>query len=209
VRPPPAPARPDGPIACDPSAAWPSGTTTPGTGSTRRGTAAKTGGRARRCARWTAASSRRLDLPAGRVVYLAQEIDRDTARRTVAAVRHLPKARLGAVLSVVGALGSEPQRLIETDEPSPGELRKLLLALGMAASPHLIVMDEPTNHLDLPSIECLERALGDCPSALLLVSHDVRFLGRLTRLRWEIAPDEADPAGLRMRLQVRRPPAVH
>jgi len=151
----------------------------------------------------------RLDLPAGRVVYLAQEIDRDTARRTVAAVRHLPKARLGAVLSVVGALGSEPQRLIETDEPSPGELRKLLLALGMAASPHLIVMDEPTNHLDLPSIECLERALGDCPSALLLVSHDVRFLERLTRLRWEIAPDEADPAGLRMRLQVRRPPAVH
>jgi ATPase subunit of ABC transporter with duplicated ATPase domains len=59
-------------------------------------------------------------------------------------------------------------------------------------------MDEPTNHLDLPSIECLERALADCPAALLLVSHDVRFLRRLTRTRWDISADEADPTGRRM-----------
>ena len=151
----------------------------------------------------------RLTLPADRVVYLAQEIDRARGAAVLAEVRRLPSDRLAAVMSVVSCLGSEPQRLIDTEQPSPGELRKILLALGMTRSPQLIVMDEPTNHLDLPSIECLERALGDCPSALLLVSHDVRFLERLTRLRWEIAPDEDDPAGLRMRLQVRRPPAVH
>ena len=54
-----------------------------------------------------------------------------------------------------------------------------MLATGMAHTPYLIIMDEPTNHLDLPSIECLESALMDCPSALLLVSHDRAFLNRV------------------------------
>jgi ATPase subunit of ABC transporter with duplicated ATPase domains len=45
----------------------------------------------------------------------------------------------------------------------------------------------PTNHLDLPSIECLEAALGECVSALLLVSHDLRFLDKLTRTRWAVS----------------------
>jgi macrolide transport system ATP-binding/permease protein len=63
------------------------------------------------------------------------------------------------------------------------------LAKGIANVPHLIVMDEPTNHLDLPSIECLEQALTDCPCGLLLVSHDRRFLGALTRRRWNLSKD--------------------
>ena len=54
--------------------------------------------------------------------------------------------------------------------------------------PHLIVMDEPTNHLDLPSVECLTEALRECSCGLLLVSHDLRFLGDLTAGRWEIRP---------------------
>jgi macrolide transport system ATP-binding/permease protein len=73
-------------------------------------------------------------------------------------------------------------------EASPGELRKLLLALGIALQPHLIIMDEPTNHLDLPSNECLEEALSDCPCGLLLVSHDEQLLRRLTRTHRQIAP---------------------
>jgi ATPase subunit of ABC transporter with duplicated ATPase domains len=52
----------------------------------------------------------------------------------------------------------------------------------MAREPHIIVMDEPTNHLDLPSIQCLEQALADCPCALILVSHDLIFLRRLTQV---------------------------
>jgi len=54
--------------------------------------------------------------------------------------------------------------------------------------PHLIIMDEPTNHLDLPSIECLEAALLDCPFGMLLVSHDQPFLNTLTHKRWHINP---------------------
>jgi ATPase subunit of ABC transporter with duplicated ATPase domains len=52
-------------------------------------------------------------------------------------------------------------------------------------------MDEPTNHLDLPSIECLENALSEAPCALLLVSHDERFLSRLATVRWELVQDGA------------------
>ena len=141
----------------------------------------------------------RLTLPADRVVYLAQEIDRARGAAVLAEVRRLPSDRLAAVMSVVSCLGSEPQRLIDTEQPSPGELRKILLALGMTRWPQLIVMDEPTNHLDLPSIECLETALADCPAAMLLVSHDLRFLRRLTRTRWEILPDAS---GRTMRLRI-------
>jgi ATPase subunit of ABC transporter with duplicated ATPase domains len=50
-------------------------------------------------------------------------------------------------------------------------------------------MDEPTNHMDLPSIEALETALADCPCALLLVSHDTRFLRKLTQTTWNVDPD--------------------
>ncbi len=130
-----------------------------------------------------------LDLPPGRFVYIPQEIDLAASRRILGDARALARWELAPVMTFVSCLGSRPERLLETDEPSPGELRKLLLALGVARRPWLIVMDEPTNHLDLPSIECLEAALAECVSALVLVSHDLHFLGKLTQTRWEISGD--------------------
>lgn len=127
-----------------------------------------------------------LNIPEERLVYLPQEIDIETSRKIKADVEKLSNQELGQVMTIVRRLGSHPQRLIESPDPSPGEIRKILLALGIARAPHLIIMDEPTNHLDLPAIECLEDALADCPCGLLLVSHDMRFLKKLTRLQWRI-----------------------
>ena len=59
---------------------------------------------------------------------------------------------------------------------SPGERTRAGLALVAARGVNLLVLDEPTNHLDLPAIEELERALADYEGALLVVSHDRRFL---------------------------------
>jgi ATPase subunit of ABC transporter with duplicated ATPase domains len=144
----------------------------------------------------------KLDVPNERLVYLAQEIDESEARQVIATVRSLPDSKLGEVMTIVSCLGSQPERLLETDLPSPGEIRKIMLALGMAFEPHLIIMDEPTNHLDLPSIECLETALADCPCALLLVSHDLRLLRKLTQRWWQISFDPHDPGRVVSRLQV-------
>ena len=137
-----------------------------------------------------------LDLPPERVIYVPQEIDRAHGLEILSRARRLDDASLGRVMSVISCLGSRPQRLLETDDPSPGELRKILLAEGLARVPHLIVMDEPTNHLDLPSIKLMEDALADVRCGLLLVSHDMRFLDRLTTTRWEIGSDGTLAASL-------------
>lgn len=120
-----------------------------------------------------------LDIP--------QELDEELARVVVERVKSLSSGERGRVLSVVAQLNSDPARILEGCATSPGEMRKLLLALGVLSSPALIVMDEPTNHLDLHSVEALERALAGYPGALLLVSHDERFLGACTSVRWSIA----------------------
>jgi len=59
---------------------------------------------------------------------------------------------------------------------SGGERTRLVLALLMNARANLLVLDEPTSHLDLPSIEVLEGALRDYAGAVLLVTHDRRFI---------------------------------
>ena len=129
---------------------------------------------------------RELTLPEHRVVYIPQEIVSDESRSILQSVRSLPSEVRGRTMAWVRRLGSDPERLIASELPSPGEVRKLVLARHLAHEPHLIIMDEPTNHMDLPSIECVEAALADYAGGLLLVSHDARFLDALTRIRWEI-----------------------
>ena len=131
----------------------------------------------------------RLNVPEEKVVVMPQEVTAASAQQILDEARSIPREQLGHVMNVVSRLGSRPHRLLESRNPSPGEIRKLLLALGMARAPHLIVMDEPTNHLDLPSIEALEKALAQCPCGLLLVSHDQRFLDSLAASRWHLEVD--------------------
>ncbi|NLI78622.1 MAG: ABC-F family ATP-binding cassette domain-containing protein [Candidatus Riflebacteria bacterium] len=137
-----------------------------------------------------------VNLPPEKVVTIPQEIDLAATTAILAELRSRPKAELGATLSVISCLGTDPKRLLQGDEASPGEVRKILLALGIARAPHLIVMDEPTNHLDLPAVELLEQALAGCPCGLLLVSHDRRFLRALATRHWEIVPAGDDPGSL-------------
>ena len=145
---------------------------------------------------------RKFNVDADRMVYVPQEIDIAATRGILNEVRMLPHDRLGSAMNVVSCLGSRPERLLESELPSPGEIRKVLFALGIVRTPHLIVMDEPTNHMDLPSIECLEEALDDCPCGLILVSHDERFLRKLTHRRWRIGCDASG-----CQLQVEETPA--
>ena len=128
-----------------------------------------------------------LNIAQSQLTYVPQEIDLSASQTILKQAKELPNEKLGKMMTVVSCLGSRPQRLLESTTPSPGEVRKLLLATGIANVPHLIIMDEPTNHLDLPSIECLEQALSDCPCGLILVSHDRRFMDALVQTRWHIS----------------------
>ena len=70
---------------------------------------------------------------------------------------------------------------LPTADLSGGEARRAALARAMAPDPDILMLDEPTNHLDLPAIEWLERKLSRSRAALVMISHDRRFLEALSR----------------------------
>lgn len=59
---------------------------------------------------------------------------------------------------------------------SGGQARRAALARVLSAQPDILLLDEPTNHLDLPAIEWLEQTLSGLSCAMMLISHDRRFL---------------------------------
>ncbi|AYD02907.1 ABC-F family ATP-binding cassette domain-containing protein [Neorhizobium sp. NCHU2750] len=83
--------------------------------------------------------------------------------------------RVTYLLQHLGLTGEEdPVRL------SGGEARRAALARVMAPEPDILMLDEPTNHLDLPTIEWLEDELRRTKSALVVISHDRRFLEKVS-----------------------------
>ena len=129
-------------------------------------------------------------LPAGKVLYVPQDLGEAEEQALIAEARALPPTERGRVMSLVAALGVEPGRLLASARPSPGEARKLMIALGLGRHVWALVLDEPTNHLDLPSIERLERALAGYPGALVLVTHDRAFGRSCTSILWTVAEGE-------------------
>lgn len=130
-----------------------------------------------------------MKLPEDKIIYIPQEVSRAEWTGTFDVIKRLPGRDMGELLSVVHRLGSEPERILETENPSPGEIRKMMLGLGLLKTPVIIMMDEPTNHMDLPSVQCLEDALSSFDGALILVSHDRRFLNRLISAEWILNTD--------------------
>lgn len=118
--------------------------------------------------------------PGARLRYLSQEPDFGGAPTTLAYVEAglhddgLHRARM--MLDAVGLRGDENPAAL-----SGGEARRAALAHVLAPEPDILLLDEPTNHLDLSTIEWLERELDGLRTALVLISHDRRFLSNLSR----------------------------
>ncbi len=84
--------------------------------------------------------------------------------------------RVQYLLEILGLSGEEiPTNL------SGGEAKRAALARALAPEPDILLLDEPTNHLDLPAIEWLEGELASMKSALVIISHDRRFLENTSR----------------------------
>jgi len=71
---------------------------------------------------------------------------------------------------------------------SGGEKARLAMARMLYDPPNFLVLDEPTNHLDLATKEMLIEALADYEGAMLIVSHDRRFLAALSNRVLEVTP---------------------
>ncbi|MFC6447616.1 ABC-F family ATP-binding cassette domain-containing protein [Shinella zoogloeoides] len=83
--------------------------------------------------------------------------------------------RVTYLLEHLGLSGNEDPKSL-----SGGEARRAALARVMAPEPDILLLDEPTNHLDLPTIEWLEGELQSTRSALVVISHDRRFLEKVS-----------------------------
>src|ERR1051326_4979519 len=123
----------------------------------------------------------RFAQPGATIRYLPQEPDLSGYATTRAYVEAglAPGDDPNRAFYLLGHLGLTGQESPAT--LSGGEARRAALARTLAPRPDILLLDEPTNHLDLPAIEWLENELAAMPAALVLISHDRRFLENLSR----------------------------
>lgn len=74
-----------------------------------------------------------------------------------------------------------------TSEFSGGWRMRIELARILLSGPSVLLLDEPTNHLDIESIQWLEKYLSTFEGALVLISHDRKFLDTVTNRTIEIS----------------------
>ncbi len=123
----------------------------------------------------------RFVQPGTTIRYLPQEPDFSGYATTLNYVEaglgpHDDRHQARYALEQLGLSGAEdPARL------SGGEARRAAIARVLAPAPDILLLDEPTNHLDLPTIEWLEQEISSRRCAVVMISHDRRFLANLSR----------------------------
>jgi ATP-binding cassette subfamily F protein 3 len=89
------------------------------------------------------------------------------------------EARARAVLDGLGFTEADHGRPLA--QLSGGQRSRVALARLLLAEPDLLLLDEPTNHLDIDAVEWLEEFVASLPQAVVIVSHDRRFLDQTVR----------------------------
>ena len=123
-------------------------------------------------------------------LYIKQEFTQEETKGLFEEVKNYSKEEKGKIFTIITRLSSDPKTLLQSEYPSPGETRKLLIAKGLLSQPSIIILDEPTNHMDIDSILALESALQEYSGALILVSHDEAFLNALITKTWSFENDD-------------------
>ena len=129
-----------------------------------------------------------LDVSAG---YYAQEHEGIESGKSV--IDHLreqaniPDDSIRALLGMFDLRGDKAFQ--DAGTLSGGEKTKLALTQLVAGGHNLLFLDEPTNNLDPPSLEAIGAALSKWPGAMIIVSHDARFVEQLAPQRVLFMPD--------------------
>ncbi len=107
-----------------------------------------------------------------------------------------PMASGGSLRNLAGCFGFSGEDIDKTCRIlSGGEKARLVIARILYDRPNFLVLDEPTNHLDVATKDMLGRALADYEGTMLFVSHDRRFLARLSNRILELTADGPIPYG--------------
>ena len=73
-----------------------------------------------------------------------------------------------------------------TSEFSGGWRMRIELAKLLLQNPDVLLLDEPTNHLDIESIQWLEDFLVNSAKAVIVISHDRKFVDNITTRTIEV-----------------------
>lgn len=123
--------------------------------------------------------------------YYAQE--HEGIQQGVSVMDHLrrsanqPDDELRALLGMFDLPGDKAWQ--DASTLSGGEKTKLALAQLVVGKHNLLLLDEPTNNLDPPSLDAIGEALAGWKGAMVVVSHDARFVERLSPQRVLMMPD--------------------
>lgn len=82
--------------------------------------------------------------------------------------------RLSSAIAEFGIAGET-----RVNDLSGGWKKRLIIAQAMLAKPDVLLLDEPTNHLDVAGIEQLEQQIKRFQGAVVVISHDRRFLDQV------------------------------
>ncbi|EWG12666.1 ribosomal protection-like ABC-F family protein [Cytobacillus firmus] len=120
-----------------------------------------------------------------KIAYLNQDInDLPLAKNAIEALDLSEREQIYKARTLLANLGMKEAKLKQPiGQLSMGERIRVKLTDMLLKEYDVLILDEPTNHLDLPSREKFEKTLKEFSGTLIIISHDLYFLEKLsTRL---------------------------
>jgi ATPase subunit of ABC transporter with duplicated ATPase domains len=128
--------------------------------------------------------------PTAKIAYLDQEVEMlpmdKTALEQFEGRFNLSEENLRKELHKA-ALGGSELLCRPFGSMSVGQRKRLMLLCLILEKPNILLLDEPTNHLDLLTLEAFEKALLNFEGAILAVSHDQTFIGKIATEVWSLS----------------------
>lgn len=138
-----------------------------------------------------------LTAPPGRVALLGQRVDwpvpaGSLLENFVAGVPDATSSHAREALAAFNFRGDAARQPVASLSGGESMRGALAILLHAPMSPWLLLLDEPTNHLDLDGLRAVEQALRRYDGALIVISHDERFLDAIgvTRVLARVASGE-------------------
>ena len=119
------------------------------------------------------------------VAYLPQHLMTEDGR-TVFEEASQAFAHLHAMEAEIEAINNELATRTDYESDSYMELMRIELAKLLLQNPDVLLLDEPTNHLDIESIQWLEDFLITSAKAVIVISHDRKFVDNITTRTIEV-----------------------